>query len=85
MNHNQNQSPFDRLLSIEEAARIWGKDSSTIRRAILDGRLIQGVDCKKIGKQWIITVDAMARLYPRKTQQTTIEPDYSPWEHYNNN
>lgn len=55
--------PFANLLSFAEAAEIWGKDQSTLRRAVLDGRLVPGRDCRKFGKQWVVTADAMQREF----------------------
>lgn len=56
-------NPFDGLYSLSDAARIWGKDDSTLRRAILNGKLLEGIDCKKFGKQWVVTKSAMLREY----------------------
>lgn len=55
--------PFERLLSFAEAAEIWGLDQSALRKAVASGRLQPGRDCRKFGKQWVVTVDAMQRLY----------------------
>ena len=56
-------NPFDGLLALNEAARIWGKDDSTLRRAIASGKFKDGLDVKKFGKQWVISTDAMLREY----------------------
>lgn len=56
-------SPFSQLLSFAEAAEIWKKDQSTLRKAVQDGRLKPGRDCRKFGKQWVITADAMHREF----------------------
>ncbi len=70
--------PWRELLSLAEAAEIWDLDESTIRKAIAQGRLVDGQDCRKFGKQWVITVKAMARAFNR----TAMEIDYSPWSDY---
>lgn len=57
------QDPIDGILSISDAAALWNLDTSTIRRAIMDGRLKQNLDCYKLGKQWTVTKAAMTRLY----------------------
>ena len=54
---------FEGLLSLADAAKIWGINESTVRKAIAAGRLVQGRDCQKYGKQWVVTVDAMAREF----------------------
>lgn len=51
--------PFSGIFSLAEAAQIWGIDDSTIRKAISDGRLKPGTDCRKFGKQWVVTFRAM--------------------------
>ncbi|MBR0469364.1 MAG: DUF2442 domain-containing protein [Mogibacterium sp.] len=56
-------TPFDNLMSFGDATQLWGLNESTLRKAIAYGRLVNGVDVCKYGKQWIITVDAMRREY----------------------
>lgn len=65
--------PFDELLSAAEAAEIWNIDQSSIRKAISDGRLTEGLDCRKFGKQWVVTADAMHRVF---------RGGWSPWSRY---
>lgn len=57
------RGPFADLLSAAEAADLWNIDDSAIRKAALDGRLTEGKDCKKFGKQWIITRKAMRKVF----------------------
>ena len=54
-------TPFDGLLSSKQATDAWGLSESALRKAISYGKLIDGVDAKKYGKQWIVTEDAMRR------------------------
>ena len=56
-------NPFDGLLSFKEATDRWGLNESTLRKAVTYGKLVEGVDCKKFGKQWIVTKQAMIREY----------------------
>lgn len=56
-------TPFDDLMSFGDATELWGLNESTLRKAIAYGRLVNGVDVCKYGKQWIITMDAMRREY----------------------
>lgn len=64
----QVDTPFDNLMSFGDATELWGLNESTLRKAVEYGRLINGVDVCKYGKQWIITMDAMRREYgePKK-------------------
>lgn len=66
---------FEGLLSFADAAAIWGRDPSSLRKAAADGRLRVGTDCQKYGKQWVVTVDAMAREFSSHGHL----PDYGPW------
>lgn len=54
---------FDDLLSLKEAAELYGREESTLRRAISNGKLVEGEDCKKFGKQWVIKKSSMERVY----------------------
>lgn len=62
-NPSYNDGPFAGLFSVAEAADLWCIDESTIRKAISDGRLKPGIDCRKFGKQWVITYEAMDLRY----------------------
>lgn len=59
----QVQTPFDGLMAFSDATELWGLNESTLRKAITYGKLVNGVDVCKFGKQWVISVDAMKREY----------------------
>ena len=42
---------------------LWNLNESTLRKAITYGKLVNGVDVFKLGKQWVISVTAMKREY----------------------
>lgn len=54
---------FDGLMSFADATELWNLHESTLRKAVAYGKLIDGVDVCKFGKQWIVTVAAMQREY----------------------
>lgn len=56
-------TPFDGLIAFSDATQIWGLNESTLRKAIVYGKLIIGIDVCKYGKQWIISRKAMEREY----------------------
>ena len=56
-------TPFDDLMAFSDATQLWGLNESTLRKAIAYGRLVNGVDVCKYGKQWVITMEAMRREY----------------------
>ena len=61
-------NPFEGLLSFKEATDLWGLNESTLRKAISYGKLRNGIDVQKFGKQWLITLDAMVREYGEPKQ-----------------
>lgn len=54
---------WDKLLSLKEAAEHYNRDESTLKRAISSGRLVEGIDCKKFGRDWVILKSSMERVY----------------------
>ena len=59
----QNKKIWDKLISLKEAAEIYNRDTSTIKRAISNKTLVEGVDCKKFGRDWVILKSALDRVY----------------------
>lgn len=59
----QIDTPFDGLMAFSDATELWGLNESTLRKAITYGKLINGVDVCKFGKQWVVSVEAMKREY----------------------
>ncbi|MBR2263209.1 MAG: DUF2442 domain-containing protein [Firmicutes bacterium] len=57
------KTPFDGLMAFTDATEIWGLNESTLRKAISYGKLVNGVDACKYGKQWVISTKAMIREY----------------------
>ena len=57
------RTPFDGLMAMSDATALWGLNESTLRKAISYGKLVNGVDVCKYGKQWIVSVNAMRREY----------------------
>lgn len=64
------KTPFDGLMAFTDATEIWGLNESTLRKAISYGKLVNGVDACKYGKQWVISAEAMRREYgePKKKE-----------------
>ena len=56
-------TPFDGLMALSDATELWGLNESTLRKAISYGKLVNGVDVCKFGKQWVVSVNAMNREY----------------------
>lgn len=56
-------TPFDGLMAFSDATELWGLNESTLRKAISYGKLVNGVDVCKFGKQWVVSEEAMKREY----------------------
>ena len=56
-------NPFDDILSITEAAEMWGKETSTLRRVFTRCNFVYGVDVKRVGNQWLVRRSSMQRVY----------------------
>ena len=59
----QISTPFDDLMSFGDASELWGLSESTLRKAVSYGKLVNGVDVCKFGKQWVVSKAAMQRAY----------------------
>ena len=57
------ETPFDGLMAFSDATFLWNLNESTLRKAISYGKLVNGVDACKFGKQWIVSAEAMRREY----------------------
>lgn len=57
------KTQFDGLMAFTDATQLWGLNESTLRKAIAYGKLVDGVDACKYGKQWVISTEAMMREY----------------------
>ena len=57
------KTPFTGLVSFSDAAAIKGLNESTLRKAVVYGKLVPGKDVCNMGKQWIITREALEREY----------------------
>ncbi|HML37782.1 MAG TPA: DUF2442 domain-containing protein [Bacillota bacterium] len=62
-NGEEVSTSFDNLIAFGDATDLWNLNESTLRKAVSYGKLIDGVDVKKFGKQWLITKAAMVREY----------------------
>ena len=57
------ETPFDGLMAFSDATDLWALNESTLRKAISYGKLVEGVDVCKFGKQWVVSMNAMRREY----------------------
>ncbi len=62
-NGAQVKTPFDGLMAFSDATTMWALNESTLRKAIIYGKLVEGIDVCKFGKQWVISTKAMQREY----------------------
>lgn len=66
------KTPFDGLMSFNDATTLWGLNESTLRKAISYGKLVNGIDVCKFGKQWVISMDAMKREYGEPKEKHAV-------------
>jgi hypothetical protein len=59
---------WDDIMTSAEATERWGLSNSTIRRALMGKRFLDG-EYKKSGKVWIIKKSAMERLYGKEPRE----------------
>lgn len=59
----QVDTPFDGLIAFSDATELWGLSESTLRKAVAYGKLVNGIDVCKFGKQWVVLAKAMKREY----------------------
>ena len=64
-------TPFDNLLALSDATVLWHLNESTLRKAISYGKLVNGIDVCKFGKQWVVSMQAMEREYGRPADRVT--------------
>lgn len=62
-NGTEVKTPFDGLMAFSDATTMWALNESTLRKAITYGKLVEGIDVCKFGKQWVISTKAMQREY----------------------
>ena len=65
----QVHTPFDGLIAFSDATELWELNESTLRKAISYGKLVDGVDVCKFGKQWVVSMDAMQREYGNRQER----------------
>lgn len=65
----QVHTPFDGLIAFSDATELWGLNESALRKAISYGKLVDGVDVCKFGKQWVVSMDAMQREYGNRQER----------------
>ncbi|MCF0163165.1 MAG: hypothetical protein HUJ88_11400 [Fusobacterium necrophorum] len=55
---------INEILTIAEASKLWNKEVSTLRRNFMANASFKlGVDCRKSGSTWLVTKEAMIRVY----------------------
>lgn len=53
----------EKWLTSTEAAEMYSKSADTFRKAIFYKNLVEGVDCKKVGKSWLFLKSSLDRIY----------------------
>ena len=58
----ENPKPLEQVLTFSEATKRWGLGHSTLREAAKHSRFLPG-EIRKSGGTWLVTEEAMRRLY----------------------
>jgi hypothetical protein len=62
-NPNVKSSILKEIITFAEATEKWGLADSTLRKLVNTDKIKEGVDYRKSGKVWLITREAMERVY----------------------
>ena len=54
---------INEVMTFAEATQRWGLADSTLRKLATTNKLLEGLDFRKSGKVWLITKEAMERIY----------------------
>lgn len=71
-------TPFDGLMSFNEATEEWNLSNSTLRKAIQYGKLKNGIDAMNFGKQWVVSREAMEREYGPSPRENPVIDEETP-------
>ena len=68
MNYNEKiekseNEKFKNLISLTDASELFGKDESTLRKNIKNGKFVEWKDCIKYGKSWVFDYEALEKIY----------------------
>jgi len=65
--------PWREFMSMADFALLINRDPSVIRKHIANGKLVEGTDCVRFGKQWVIHVPTAIK---------TLFGNYAIWSEY---
>ena len=54
---------FEGLITLKDAARMFKREDSTLRRNISNGKFKEDVDCKKFGTTWVFDIESLKKAY----------------------
>lgn len=62
---------INEVMTVNEAANIWGKTEGAIRAAIKKEKFIEGIDYRKAGRITLITREAIKKIYgePKRVEE----------------
>ena len=58
---------WNQLISMTELEKLVGRDKSTLKRAISSGKIKEGIDCKKYGRDWVFLKKNLCEIYKINT------------------
>lgn len=54
---------WQQLIDMSTAEKLYNRDKSSIKRAIQKGKIKEGVDCQKFGRDWVFLKENMDKIY----------------------
>lgn len=58
---------LENVMTFTEASKKWGLNDSTLRKLVATEKLEEGIDYRKSGNTWLITREAMEKVYGNLT------------------
>ena len=56
---------WNQLIDMSEVEKRYEREKSTIKRAISSGKIKEGIDCKKFGRDWVFLKENLDKIYKK--------------------
>lgn len=60
---------INEIMTFAEASAKWNLNDSTLRKLVKTQRLKEGIDFRKSGNTWIITKEAIEKIYGKQKSE----------------
>ena len=66
---------WEYLISLTDAGKKYNRSNKTLNKNLLNGMFVDGIDCKKIGKTWILDDRRLQDIYINNVYHNTFPPE----------